>query len=193
MDTKPYLEPRESTDKVDIYHVEDGQLSDSSAEYDAIEETEPGKRVWWICMTASVGGFLFGISSQPFICFDTYSVRLRYWRHIRRPGFSRYCTWWQGFDFRRTRADHIDHIWRCFHWCPCCWFDWRQDGSKVCHLPWLCCLRARSHYPSGCIQSCSNDYRQTYRRIRSWQCRNDHSPLHRRACSCEIPWKTDRL
>ncbi|KAH9217154.1 myo-inositol transporter [Leptodontidium sp. 2 PMI_412] len=60
MDTKPYLEPRESTDKVDIYHVEDGQLSDSSEEYDAIEETEPGKRVWWICMTASVGGFLFG-------------------------------------------------------------------------------------------------------------------------------------
>merc|ERR1712098_933471 len=60
MDSKPYVEPKDSSDKADIFHIEDDHLSDTNNEYDAIEETEPGKRVWWICMTASVGGFLFG-------------------------------------------------------------------------------------------------------------------------------------
>tara|TARA_R110002060_G_scaffold7207_12_gene11021 strand:- start:3289 stop:3504 length:216 start_codon:yes stop_codon:yes gene_type:complete len=66
MDSKPYVEPKDSSDKADIFHIEDDHLSDTNNEYDAIEETEPGKRVWWICMTASVGGFLFGTFSQPF-------------------------------------------------------------------------------------------------------------------------------
>ncbi|KAH7372143.1 myo-inositol transporter [Cadophora sp. MPI-SDFR-AT-0126] len=60
MDSKHALEHTSSIDKATISHLEDGQLSDSIHEDDAIEHTQPGKKVWLICMTASVGGFLFG-------------------------------------------------------------------------------------------------------------------------------------
>ncbi len=56
MESKQSLEHKSSTDKGDIFHLEHGQIPDD----DAIEETECGKKIWFICMTASTGGFLFG-------------------------------------------------------------------------------------------------------------------------------------
>jgi len=59
MDSKLYDENSFGNDKTDVQHNEELQVSDFSDD-DAIEETKPGKAVWLICMTASMGGFLFG-------------------------------------------------------------------------------------------------------------------------------------
>lgn len=60
MASKTYDENSFGNDKLDIQHNEDIQVSEFSDD-DAIEETSPGKAVWLICMTASMGGFLFGM------------------------------------------------------------------------------------------------------------------------------------
>lgn len=60
MESKQSLEQKSSIDKADIFHLEHGQLTGSIPDDDAIEGTECGKKIWFICMTASTGGFLFG-------------------------------------------------------------------------------------------------------------------------------------
>jgi len=60
MASKLFDENSSNNEKVDVLHNEDLQLSDSFSDDDAIEDTNPGKAVWLICMTASMGGFLFG-------------------------------------------------------------------------------------------------------------------------------------
>ena len=57
-------------DKTDVLHHEDLQDSDSFSDDDAIEDTNPGKAVWLICMTASMGGFLFGMAFLLFSLFQ---------------------------------------------------------------------------------------------------------------------------
>lgn len=61
MDSKLFDENSLGNDKVGVLHNEDLQASDSFSDDDAIEDTNPGKAVWLISMTASMGGFLFGM------------------------------------------------------------------------------------------------------------------------------------
>lgn len=49
-----------SDDKTEVLYQENLQLSGDFTDDDAIEQTDCGKAVWLICMTASMGGFLFG-------------------------------------------------------------------------------------------------------------------------------------
>jgi SP family myo-inositol transporter-like MFS transporter 13 len=65
MASKLFDENSSNNEKVDVLHNEDLQLSDSFSDDDAIEDTNPGKAVWLICMTASMGGFLFGKIKLP--------------------------------------------------------------------------------------------------------------------------------
>jgi SP family myo-inositol transporter-like MFS transporter 13 len=60
MDSKLFDENSFGNDKVDVHHSEDLQTSDSFSDDDAIEDANPSRAVWFICMTASMGGFLFG-------------------------------------------------------------------------------------------------------------------------------------
>lgn len=67
MDSKNALEHTSSSKKEDYSHDEGVSSSDDSyLDDDAIERTQPGKKVWMICMTASVGGFLFGEFTRLF-------------------------------------------------------------------------------------------------------------------------------
>lgn len=47
-----------SNDKVEIIHEEDLVAADLLD--DSIENTQPGKAIWLIACTVSMGGFLFG-------------------------------------------------------------------------------------------------------------------------------------